>query len=367
MFDEQLLRELASVEGTGPILSVYLNVDPLQHTPEEYKLILRDLLKQAGDEADAADIEAVKRFVDLEYDWSGRGLVFFSRQADDIWYALSIAVPVRSGVTVARKPYISPLVELDGLYGRFVVALVDQQQARFFLFQMGELVEEQRFQGEEVRGARKGMGSARVGMRGGGRGSKKKTEELVQRNLRGAVDALASFCQRHKPRRLLLAGIEHNVASFRDLLPTPLREAVVGTFTAEMEVGEAEIGQQALEVLQTLGEERKQAIVETVITAAAKGGNGVIRLGETLSAAHQGRVQVLVIERDYHEPGYQCSGCGYLTTQELGTCPFCGAVFVEIPDAAEAVVTQVVEKGGSVQVVDNGAMGETRVGALLRY
>ncbi len=367
MFDEQLLQELASVEGTGPILSVYLNVDPLQHTPEEYRLILRDLLKQVENEADAADIDAIKRYVDLEYDWTGRGLAFFSGQSDDIWYAISLAAPVRSGATVARKPYISPLVELDGLYGRFAVALTDQQSARFFLFQMGELVDEQTFQGEEVRGARKDMGSSRVGMRGGGRGSKRKAEELVQRNLRGAADALAAFCRRHKPRRLLLAGAERNVANFKDALPASLGDMVVGTFTADMESGESEIGQQAVEVLQVLGEERKATMVETVITAAAKGGNGVIRLGETLSAANQGRVQVLVVERDYHKPGKKCSGCGYLTTQSLETCPFCGAEFTEIPDAAEAVVTQVVEKGGSVQVVDNGAMGEAKIGALLRY
>jgi peptide chain release factor subunit 1 len=367
MFDEQLLRELASVEGTGPILSVYLNVDSLQQTPDAYKLILRDLLKQVEDEADSADIDTVKRFVDLKYDWTGRGLVFFSREADDIWYQLSLAVPVRSGVTVARRPYISPLVELDGLYGRFAVALIDQQGARFFLFQMGELVEEQTFQGEEVRGARKGMGSSRVGMRGGGRGSKKKAAEIVQRNLRGAADALAAFCRRHKPRRLLLAGAEGNVAHFRDSLPAALSDTVVGTFTSDMDASVSEILEHALEVLQELGEARKEAMVDTVITAAAKGGNGVIRLGETLSAANQGRIQVLVIERGYHEPGYECSGCGYLTTQELGTCPFCGAVFKEIPDAAEAVVTQVVEKGGTVQVVDDGQMGQAKIGALLRY
>ncbi len=78
-------------------------------------------------------------------------------------------------------------------------------------------------------------------------------------------------------------------------------------------------------------------------------------------------MQVLVLERDFHQPGYRCQSCGYLTTQQLEQCPFCGGMFVEIPDAAEAVVTQVVEKGGAVEVVENGMMGEARIGALLRY
>ena len=86
-----------------------------------------------------------------------------------------------------------------------------------------------------------------------------------------------------------------------------------------------------------------------------------------MSAAHEGRIQVLVVERDYHQSGYRCNGCGYLTTQQLDRCVFCGGEFSEISDAVEAVVTQVVEKGGAVEVVDDDIMEDTRVGALLRY
>jgi len=41
MFDEKSLRELATIEAGGPILSLYLNVDPTQHAAEEYRLALR--------------------------------------------------------------------------------------------------------------------------------------------------------------------------------------------------------------------------------------------------------------------------------------------------------------------------------------
>lgn len=367
MFDESLLRELASVESAGPILSVYLNVDPTEHTADEYRLILREMLKQAEGEAEEEDIEAVKQYVDLEYDWSGRGIVIFSRQADNIWYALNLSVPVRSGITVANKPYISPLVELNGLYGRYVVALVNRQGARFFLFQMGNLVTEEIFAGEELRGARKGRGSSMIGMRGGGPGSKNKMSEMVQRNMREIAEMLGKFCRRHHPRRIILAGADQNVAQFQEYLPSHLKNVVIGSFTADIEAGEAEIRDNSLAVLQEVEEQRKESLVEAVITAAAKGSNGVIRLDGTLSAAHEGRIQVLVLERDYHQPGYRCTGCGYLTTQKLERCPFCGSTFKEIPDAAEAVVSQVVEKGGTVEVVENGTMNGAKIGALLRY
>ena len=104
-----------------------------------------------------------------------------------------------------------------------------------------------------------------------------------------------------------------------------------------------------------------------MVTAAAKGKNGVVGLDGTLSVAHEGRVQVLLVGRDYHQPGYRCTGCGYLTTQELDKCLFCDNEYFKIPDAVEAVVTQVVDKGGTVEVMDDETLADVRIGALLRY
>ncbi len=367
MFDEKSLRELASIQGNGPILSVYLNVDPTNHSAEEYKLTLREMLKQVEGDVEPEDIAAVKRYIDLQYDWSGRGLVMFSRDSEDIWQAYSLSIPVRSGVTVAQKPYISPLVELDSLYGRYAVALVDRQGARFFLFQMGELVKQEGTVGEDIRRTRKGRGSSVVGMRGGSPASGRKEAELVQRNLKESASALTNFCQRMHARRLLLAGSEHTVAQFHSLLPSPLKEMVVGTFTADMDASELDIRDQSFALLTDLEAARQEEVIKTTITAAAKGQNGVVGLDSVLSVAYEGRIQVLVVERDYQAPGYRCDSCGYLTTQPLEKCVFCSGTFTEIPDAVEAVVGQVVEKGGAVEVVDDTAMEDTRIGALLRY
>lgn len=367
MFNEKALKELASIEAEGPILSVYLNVDPTQRTPDEYKLKLRELLKNCGEEADLEDCEAVRHYVEYEYDWSGRGLAIFSRQADNIWYVYPLAVPVRSGATVARRPYISPLVKLDGLYGRYIVAFVDRQGGKFFDFQMGELAHQKKVEGEDIRHTRKGRGSSVVGMRGGAPQSGRHEAELVHRNLKEVATALANYAQKRHPRRIIVAGSDPTVAKFLDVLPSSLRDLVAGTFSANMDASEVDIRERSYELLENLEQERHERAAEAVTTAAAKGMNGVLGLDATLSVANEGRIQVLVVEHDYHQSGYKCTGCGYLTTQKLEKCIFCGNEFIESPDAVEAVVTQVVETGGAVEVVDDATMGEARIGALLRY
>jgi peptide chain release factor subunit 1 len=339
----------------------------MKQTSELYKLKLREMLKQVGRTAESADLEAVRRYIEFSYDGSGRGLVLFSHQVEDVWYAFPLAVPVDSKVRVSHKPFISPLVELNGLYGRYAVAIVDRQGGRFFLFKMGKLVAEEDVEGEVVRHRRKGRGSSIFGMRGGAGFSGRKEAEVVQRNLKEVANVLGEFCTQQHPKQVLLAGSDRTLAQFQDLIPSKLKSLVSGTFSSDMDATELQIRDLSFELIQELGIQRHKELVNTIRTSAAKGVNGVVGLDSTLSIANEGRVQVLITLRDYHAQGFRCGGCGYLTTQQLEKCLFCGGQFEEIPDAVEAVITQVIEKGGSVEVIDEALMGQIRIGALLRY
>jgi peptide subunit release factor 1 (eRF1) len=254
-------------------------------------------------------------------------------------------------------------------YGRYAVVQVDRQGVQLSLFELGELQATDGHVGEEVRRLKKGRGSSGgAGRRGGAPVSSRHEEEIAQRNIRDAVKATDQFCRKYKPQRLIIAGADPTVAQFRDALPKQLQDKVLGTFNADMNAPETEIRERSLEILQAVEQKREKELVEAVFTAAAKGRGGVIRLADTLGAAHEGRIQTLIIARDYHEPGYQCRNCTYITDQDLETCPFCGDEFVEISDAAEALVTKVIEDGGKVEVIDDHPkIDEFGVGALLRY
>ncbi|MBN1955823.1 MAG: hypothetical protein JW900_12335 [Anaerolineae bacterium] len=365
---ETELRELAEFQSETPILSVYLNVDPTQRTSEEYLLRLRQMLKEVEDQAVREDVAAVQRYFEHEYDWSGRGAVVFSCVAADFWRAYSLAVPVASGLTIARRPYLSPLAMLVDAYGQYALASVNRQGLELLLFRMGEMVEREVFEGEEVYKRKKGRGSSSLGRRGGAPVSSGHQKELALRNLREAARATDRFCRKHKPQRLIVAGAEPTASQFRDLLPRSLQEKVIGTMSIDPAASEPEIRERTLQLLQEVEEKRKVEAAEMAFTAAGKGREGVVGLDEVLSAAHEGRIRTLVIDRHYHARGYRCSNCRYLTVQALDDCPFCGGTFVEIPDAAEAAVTKVIEEGGEIEVVDDHPpLQQAGIAALLRY
>lgn len=366
MLGERDLRELLSYKAQHPVLSVYLNTDPAEGNADAYKLRLRTMLKDIELRSDA---DAVEHFVNQEYDWSGKSIAIFSCEPESYFRAFSLAVPIRDRIRISDQPHVKPLANLLDVYGGYGVALIDKQGARLFYFHLGELREQAGVMGEEVRKTKRGGSSQYHGRRGGVAGQTNYVEELADRNMKGAADYAARFFAENHVRRVLLGGTEDNLAQFRVHLPKIWQSLIVGTFPMSMTAGEPEVLERAMSIVREEDRRREVELVDTVITAAAKGKEGVIGLEETLGVARAGRVMTLLIAVGFRSPGYHCLGCGYVTVQELGRCPFCGSEMAKIHDAAEMAVRHVMQSGGEVEFVEHAPALEKagNIAALLRY
>jgi peptide chain release factor subunit 1 len=366
MFTEDDLRELLDYKSEQPVVSVYLNTDPVEGSADAYKLRLRSMLRDIDLDEDVA---AIERYFDHEYDWSGKSVAVFSCGAEDYFRTFAFEVPVRDRVRVNNRPYVKPLADLLDSYGGYGVALVDKQGARLFYFHLGELAEQEGTMGETVRRTKRGGGSQYQGRRGGTAGQTDYVAEVSERNMKESAEFAARFFAENNVRRVLIGGTEDNIAAFRSNLPKSWQSLVVGTFPMSMNANETEVLQRAAEIGEKAERRRESKLLEAVVTGAAKGRGGVVRLDDTLGAVHEGRVQTLLVREGFRAPGYRCTGCGYLTAEEIETCPFCGNEFEEIPDAVELAVRRVMRDGGDVEILhDAGGVAEFgNIGALLRY
>jgi peptide subunit release factor 1 (eRF1) len=366
MLTQNEMRELLSYTSESPMLSVYLNTDPAMGNAEAYKLRLRTMLKNIEL---TEDTEAILSFIDHEYDWSGRSLAMFSCVADDFFRAYSLAIPTRDRVRTAHTPHVKPLADLLDNYGGYAVALVDKQGARLFYFHMGELLEQEGVMGQAVRRTKRGGASQMTGRRGGTAGQTNYAEEVAERNMKDAAEFAAHFFNEHRVRRIILAGTDDNVSLFRSQLPKTWQSLVVGTFPLSMTASKIDVSEKALEIIKAEDLRRESDLLHKIMTAAAKGREGTVGLENTLAAVKDGRVNTLVVEDGYRSAGYQCLGCGYLTTQELAVCPFCGGSFDTINDVVDFAVNEVMKTGGDVEIVrDLPALEQAgRIAAQLRY
>ena len=365
MFTDNVLRELLNYSSPDPVLSVYMNTDMTEGTVDALKLRLRTLVKEVQLPKDEA---AIFKFFELEREWTGRSVAMFSCAAQNYFRAFPIAVPVRSRVFVGDQPYVKPLADLLDAYGGYGVALVDKQGARLFQFHLGELKEQEGFLGEEVRHTKRGGASSIFGHLGGIGGKARHSDEMIERNLKESAGFAAKFFEENHIRRILIGGTDKNVNQFQSHLPKTWQSLVVGTFPISMTARPNEVQKKAFEIGQQAERRREMRLVEDMITSASKGAGGVLRLEDTLGAVHEGRVQTLVVQEGYRAEGFQCQGCGYLTTQEEQVCPFCGKSLAKISDAVEMAIRKVMQDSGDVEIVyDNPKLEEIGIGGVLRY
>ncbi len=366
MLTERDLQELLDYKAKHPVLSIYLNTDPALGNADVYKLKLRSQIKEV-DLPD--DTSAIERYFDHEYDWSGRSVAVFSCAAEEFFRVYPIAMPVRSRVRVNSRPYVKPLADLLDSYGGYGVVIIDKQGARLFSFHIGTLLEQEGIMGESVRRVKHGGGSQATGRRSGETGQTYYIEGVTDRNMKEAAEFASQFFSENNLRRVLIGGTGDNIALFRSQLPKSWQSLIVGTFPISMTASHTEVMERAMQVGQEAEHRREARSIEAVVTGAAKGRGGVVGLDSTLGAVHEGRVQTLLISEGFRAPGYRCQSCGYVTAQELDTCPFCGSGVEKIPDAVELAVRKVLQDGGEVEVLHDNEILKKHgdIGALLRY
>lgn len=371
MFTDQDLSELVEFRSSeSAVLSVYLNVDPTQQASEKYKLTLRALLKEVADEARPADVEAVERFFDFEYDWQGKGVAVFSCAAEDFWRSYSLAVPVHNYAYVSHRPYIKPLTDVLDAYGRYGVVLVDSAGARMFLFNLGELEEATGTFGEEVRRIKHGGASGVAGMRGGvAARAARRSEEIVQRNLKEVAESTEAFCRSKGCKRLVLGGTEANVSQFTDVLPKVLQDMVIGAFTVDANAPVGEIQSRSMELIEERAEEREEELVNEMIAGWKRGSGATAGLSDTLVALQEHRPWILLVSAGYEASGFRCTSCRYLMLVESEECPLCGGAVEEVEDLVDTMAHRALEQGIEVEIVRGNENLEEAgcIGALLRY
>lgn len=362
MFIDSEIRQAIEFESDveHPVLSVYLNVDPHRRSAEKYKLALRSLLNKAED-ADPEDVRRMQNYIEMGYNWQGRGLVMFSCADKDFWWAKSFMVPVTDTVFTNFRPYVRQLATLIDTYERYGVIHVDSEGARLYVFNMGVLEAVEGYLGEEVKLHKAGGWSqARLQRHESG---------VARHNLQDAAEIAEDFYRKQDTRHLILAGTDRNVARFQNLLSNRLRSMVAGQITANANASPSTVSEKAIDLIRKASEADSAAMADTVITAVHKGANAVAGLPDTLTAVQDGRVQHVVILSDFAQPAYRFVDTGYIVVNlddetELGS----GRV-QELPDAVESVLRRAMVQGIGVTILDEHKELEElgSIAALTRY
>ena len=247
MFTESSLRKIKDFTAGDPIVSLYLNTEPSRGNAETHRLRLRNMIK---DISLKQDVEAIEKYINYTYDWSGRSVAVFSCAPAGLLQAIPLAVPVKDFIQIGSKAAVDQLEDLLEDYSNIGVILVDKQGARLFHFHLGELAEQEGYLGDLVKQVKAGGSSSAHGLRGGSLDGARTMRETIDRNQREIASAATKFLESKRVRRILIGGSDDNVAHFRNFLPKSLQSLVVGTFAMAMTASNNDVLHKVLQTVQ---------------------------------------------------------------------------------------------------------------------
>jgi peptide chain release factor subunit 1 len=372
------LRELAAFRARqGCAVSLYVGLDPsIVPTAGDLASHTRSLLASAERQLDerratlshderkalARDLERIETWFESEFSREGvRGVAVFSAELDDLFVPLLLPWPVDDQARIAQQLYLAPLVRVVGRGDGALVAYVGRERGDVYRLRAGQLAplvdETADVPGRHDQG---GWSQSRY---------ERHIETIVDRHLREVAEALDRCVRRLRDVRVVLAGPEETRAAFEGLVSPEVRSALVGWVAAEAHVDAPRLLEAARPLLDEWRAGREEELLARWREEAARNGRAATGWEETLQAASDGRVELLLVQEGADRPAYVCPACGRAQAMD-GSCPLDGTSLQPADTGLDLAVHQTLKHGGTVEVIGEEHRDLEPVGgvaALLRF
>jgi peptide chain release factor subunit 1 len=368
------LRQLAGFRAeNGCATSLYLNLDPhevptagdaqtrmnaLLSTAE--KTDRRDLThEQRG--ALKADFERIARWFDDEFDRDGaQGVAVFAAGLDNFWSTLALPEPVPDRFKVGHELFLAPLVPVVARADGTIVAAVGREQGHLYRLEAGRLQELGDYSDDTPgRHDQGGWSQARY---------QRHIEKLVQDHVKEVAEVLDRDRRRLHVPKIVLVCSEEMRSELLDALSTDAREAVVGWAPAEAHAGPAQLLQAVTPVLEQAEAKDEAEVLARWREDAARATRAASGWEQTLEAASDGRVEVLLFQDGVDHAAFRCPACGRASAAG-GSCPLDGTSLERTDAGLDLAVHQTLAHGGEVWAIRHqpDLAPVEGIGALLRF
>jgi peptide chain release factor subunit 1 len=369
-----LLRELAGFRAeNGCATSLYLNLDPSDVPTAGDAQVRMNALLSAASKSDRKDLTHEQR-TSLKSDWDriahwfdddferngSRGLAVFAAGLDNFWRTLPLPEPVADKVKVGRDFQLAPLVPLVARADGTIVAVVGREQGRLYRLRAGRLEElVQHFDEQPGQHDQGGWSQARY---------HRHIEKLVQEHLKGVAEDLDRSRRQLQAPRVVLVCSEEMRSEFTDELSAAAREALVGWTPAQAQAGPAELLEAVTPILERAEAKDEADTIERWREEAGRNGRASAGWEQTLEAASDARVELLLFQKGTDRPAWRCPACGRAAVSE-GSCPLDGTRMEEVDAGLDLAVHQTLAHGGAVWAIRHheDLAPVEGIGALLRF
>jgi hypothetical protein len=173
------------------------------------------------------------------------------------------------------------------------------------------------------------------------------------------VDSALTHYTQDESLPLIVGGVDRQVSFFREV--SQHTQAIVGSLSGNFDKTTVhELTPQVWSIVQSVRKAQQADALQAL--DAAMGAQAVAStIGEAWRFAQEGRGKLLLVEKNYHVPAILTEDGRFESVEQVGGTDV-------MDDAVDEVMEAVMAKGGSVAIVDDGALSiHQQIALTLRY
>ena len=245
-----------------------------------------------------ADVPRIVAYLDGEVPPEAQGLAFVACNAQGVFEALPLGLPVATDWSVGPTPALGELVRLMEDYPTYAVIQADQKEALISVVRQARLTATVELGGDDYpRHQNQGGWSQKRYQR--------RAEERMDAFARAVADLTRVVLESGKIDDLIVLGDEAILPPLLGAFHQTVTDKLIGTLPSAMDAGFQDLLDRTLPLVEQTERAREMERVRQLQEAAGtSGGPGVTGAEEVLTALQAGQVQILVMSDDFVAPGW---------------------------------------------------------------
>lgn len=307
MLNNETLRELLN-NAPNDVLSLYLNVDPSQkvnqNEPRGWNIYVKNALRDIENTLQDSDVDVKSILKQTEnflesYTPTGKSLVLFVGE-DGYLENYDLPVIVDNHYSFGNIDVVPMLWALDE-YERYIVVLVDAEQARFLSAYLGRANtnEEMTIDFDDYDFREHGYiysNSDADGLHGsGGEQFEAMRDEHTRRFHKDVAEQIRQAIEDTSAERVILGGSEKSAHAVQDLLHTSIQDKVVDILSIPMDANDAKVAESIEVTALAYEREQEMLLVNEVIDLAKAGGRASLDNDVLEDALNRQQVELLIL------------------------------------------------------------------------
>jgi peptide chain release factor subunit 1 len=350
----ELLRDLSDIydnKSKNMYVTVYLNSKEGNKFIQRREDACASLLKVEEKKNFLNTITRIKEY--LKNKQKGNFVIFASDKYH-FFKPVSLPMQIQSMLVVDSSPYIRPLARIQDEWESFTLVLLNSNYAQIYSLSLGIIQNQKKLSKDIINRHKKGGQS----------------QARFQRIRKGAIhkffmevaEALSTLAD----DTIVLAGPGTAKLQFKEILTKHLQEKIIDIVDISIN-DEQSLISESIRLIAEYEQKKSKKAIQQLKQEILKDGLAVYGLNETLKAAQNGQIELLIIEKDYKVKGCLCEHCQILNTGPIKDCPVCGEPTTEA-DVIEEIIEFAERTDASIEFSDDEELSNLgHIGALLRF